>query len=453
MQRTLLLTGLIAGLILVSTGAAQSWGSAQLDAKLSPYVDSSPFEMRYLRTVSIVYENGGAIADELRGQMISASGDYNVQNDAGVKMLRDKLNEAIVASDSQVQISDLNVNYIINLSGRDTSASIDYKVVVQGNLTNYVITGDEEKALVDMGWRGLSVSDAIVVGGNEINNPFWFIRVNTPMTYDILSGTDAEPIFTERLINADYILEQPLENWHFLFDPTGINVDAGTFGLSDEIAGFVVSAWTMGESNLKQGRQVEIIKEAVVQADQEYTVRSTESPDQGTLHIIGYGVISVIDGVEIVGVTAEAPDQTATGDFPIFIIYGMAGMAAVAGIAFFFVSNRALKNEKQGQQGIDPSHLVGYQTSSASGGYQTNRGEAQLRGDVDYQQTRSHYVAEESSAREPEPMTAQEDATCGCQASAEMGIECDCAMQSSCICDNTCRCGSDVCRDYVGTLE
>lgn len=445
MQKTLILTGLIAGLILASTGATQSWGAAQLDTRINPYADESKFKMSYIKTFEIQYEDGGAIADELRGQKIEAVGAYDVGNDAGVKMLRDKLNESIVARGSQVQISDLSADYIIKLSGMDTRATVDYKVIINGNLTNYLITANEERALVDLGWRALSVSDEFVVGGTEINNPFSFIRENAPVTYDVLSGTDAEPIFTDRLINADYMLEQPLENWHFLFDPTGINADAQQWGLSDEISGFVFSAWTMGESSIQAGRQVEIIREAVVQADQEYVVRSTESPDQGILHMIGYGVISVIDGVEIAGVTQNAPDQTATGDFPIFIIYGMAGMAAVAGIAFFFVSNRALKNEKQGQQGIDPSHLVGYQTSAASGGYQTNRGEAQLRGDVDYQQTHSHY------AETSEPIQKQ-DSTCGCQDSSEMMIECDCVMQSSCICDSTCLCTSNVCRDYVASL-
>jgi len=158
----------------------------------------------------------------------------------------------------------------------------------------------------------------------------------------------------------------------------------------------------------------------------------------------------LLDGLEIAGVTPEAPENfnTATGDFPIFIIYGMAGMAAVAGIAFFFVSNRSLKNEKVGQQGIDPSNLVGYQTSSASGGYQTNRGEAQLRGDTEYQQTRSYYDEVSTSELEPQPAIAQES-TCGCQGSLDMGSECDCVMQSFCICDNTCMCSTDVCADNV----
>ena len=138
------------------------------------------------------------------------------------------------------------------------------------------------------------------------------------------------------------------------------------------------------------------------------------------------------------------------------IIYGMAGLAAIGGIAFFVFSNRSLKNEAVGQQGIDPSRLVGYQTSASSGGYQTNRGEAQLADDSSYQQTRSVYE-DQPELQSPPPQaatpTAEEEAACGCAASAEMGSECDCEMQGSCLCDATCRCNAQVCKDHVSTMS
>ena len=92
------------------------------------------------------------------------------------------------------------------------------------------------------------------------------------------------------------------------------------------------------------------------------------------------------------------------------------------------------------QTGIDPNRLVGYQTSASSGGYQTNRGEAQLKDETDYQQTRSHY--DEPSQQSPPPQatpSSQDEAACGCAASVEMGSECDCAMQGACLCDGSCR--------------
>ena len=129
---------------------------------------------------------------------------------------------------------------------------------------------------------------------------------------------------------------------------------------------------------------------------------------------IGFGALDILDGVEIIGVTPTPPDDymtTSTGGFPIMIIYGMAGLAAVAGIGFFFISSRSMKNQKVGQQGIDPNNLVGYQTSASSGGYQTNRGEAQLKTDTDYSQTRSVYEeSTETAHQEPEP-TPEETTT------------------------------------------
>ncbi|RNJ79555.1 MAG: hypothetical protein EB829_01760, partial [Nitrosopumilus sp. H8] len=103
--------------------------------------------------------------------------------------------------------------------------------------------------------------------------------------------------------------------------------------------------------------------------------------------------------------------------------------------------------EKQGQQGVDPTHLVGYQTSSSSGGYQTNRGEAQLRDDTSYQQSRSVYEASHP------PQDTASEAACGCAASAEMGTECDRKMQGACLCDATCQCGADLCKEHSASMS
>ncbi len=393
-----MIASIVASLAVIGT-STDSW-AAQLDATITPSSETSPFKMSYLKTIHVWYEDGGVVADELRDVDHIINGSANSGSDADVQDLIDRLNARLFESGSLAKISDLNVDYTFILSGGEERASIDYKIILQGTLTDYIITSDSLKSLVDLGWRGMSVDGSVVIDGQEINDPFVFVDDGFPATSDMITSTAADRIFDDYLINADFILEQPLTNWHFLFDPTGINVDASTFGLDDEISGFIKSSWTMGESNIQQGRQVERVEEEVVTKDQTYIVKSVQSPDQGNLNIIGFGALDSIDGVEIAGVTPQPPEgysNTATGDFPIFIIYGMAGMAAVAGIAFFFISNRALKNEKQGQQGIDPSDLVGHQTSSASGGYQTNRGEAQLRSDSDYQQTRNYYEQESTT--------------------------------------------------------
>ena len=461
MSRSLVFTILLAGLIVVGT-STPAW-AAQLDARVNPDSDESPFKMTYLKTVFIEYPNGGNLFDELRGHEWTVEGSADATN-PGVQTLIAELNKTIADDGSQARISDLNVDYDFHLKARNINTSVDYRVIVEGTISNYVITKDTQRTLVDLGWRGMSTDSEIVINDVEINIPINILRDQEPEVYTYFAGTEIEDVLNRPLINADFILEQPLTNWHFLFDPTGINADASTFGLSDEIAGFVVSSWTMGESSLREGRQVEKVFESEIMSDQQYVVRSVQASDQATLSAIGFGALDKLDGVEIAGVTPTPPEgyaTTSTGEFPVMIVYGMAGMAAIGGIGFFIFSSRSLKKSQageQGQTGIDPTHLVGHQTSASSGGYQTNRGEAQLKDDSDYQKTRNLYddvpqTSTEPQQQSPPQQTTVEEAACGCAASAEIGSECDCEMHGSCLCDATCKCNASLCKDQVTSMS
>ena len=469
MAKAIILTILLAGLIVIGT-SAPAFG-AQLDTRINPNNLESPFKMSYLKTIFIEYPNGGVLFDQLSTSQWTVSGTADSTNPGVQELMRD-LNSGIQSDGSQARISDLNVIYEFQLKGRSIQTSIDYRVVLEGTITDYIITEDSQKKLVDLGWRGLTTTSPITIDGIEINIPLGVLETEEPILYNTFVGTEAESVLNRELINADFILEQPLTNWHFLFDPTGINADASQFGLDESIAGFVISSWTMGESSIREGRQVERIYEAEVMADETYTIRSVQSTDTANLSSVGFGALDILDGVEIIGVTPTPPDDymtTSTGGFPIMIIYGMAGLAAVGGIGFFIISSRSMKNQAQGQQGIDPNNLVGYQTSASSGGYQTNRGEAHLKDDTDYNQTRSVYedtqqetlpqetLPQETLPQEtlPEPTTSSsdEEAACGCAASAEIGTECDCEMHGSCLCDATCRCNADICKEQVREMS
>ena len=455
MSRVVALTIILASILVISSSSA-AW-AAQMDARINPNLDESFFKVNYQKTVFIEYPNGGKLFDELHTKEWTVRGVAD-ESDPGVQELIGRLNSKIQNDGSASSISALTVTYDFHLKGRNLNTSIDYKVILEGTLTDYVINKDQTKTLVDMGWRGLSVTDEIVIDGVEINHPITILKESEPVVYDVLKGSEAEEILSKNLIDAEFIKDQPMTNWHFLFDPTGINVDASGFGLDESIAGFVVSHWTMGESSIREGRQVERVFEAEVSADQNYVVRSVQSADAANLSSIGFGALDSLDGVEIIGVTPTAPEgfaTTSTGEFPILIVYGMAGMAAIGGISFFIFSNRALKNQETAQTGIDPSRLTGYQTSASAGGYQTNRGEAQLRDESNYQQTRNVYESETTQQAPPPatPAATEEEAACGCAASAEMGSECDCEMQGSCLCDASCRCNADICRDQVSSMS
>ena len=452
MARTVFLAVLIAGLFVISS-CSSVW-AAQVDARINPNADTSHFSYNYQKTIFIEYPDGGKLFDQLHEKEWTITGSADSSN-PGVQKLIDSLNTKIRSDKSSAKVSDLNVSYKFHLKGRNLNTSVDYKVLIDGALTNYVITQDQVRTLVDMGWRGMSTNDSVVIDGVELNFPISLLKDKEPESYAILAGTDADTLLSKPLINADYILEQPMTNWHFLFDPTGINADAKTFGLDQSISGFVVSKWTMGESSLREGRQVERVFEAPISADKNYLVRSVQSSDQGNIAAIGFGALDVLDGLEIVGITPTPPagyQTTSTGGFPVTIVYGMAGMAAIGGIVFFIFSNRVLKNQTTGQQGIDPGRLVSYQTSASSGGYQTNRGEAQLADTSDYEQTRSVYEDQKQSPPPAIP-SSKEEAACGCAASAEIGSECDCEMHGSCLCDATCRCNASICKEQVSSMS
>ena len=460
MFRAIILTIFLVSLLVVST-SSPAW-AAQMNARIDPNSDESTFKVTYIKTVFIEYPNGGKIFDELRTQEWTITGAADSTN-PGVQNLINALNSKIKSDGSQVIISDLDVTYNFHLKGRNLAAAIDYKLILEGTLINYIISKDQSKTLIDLGWRGLTATNDIVIDGVEINHPISLLRDKEPAVYNILAGTEAEQILSKNLIDANYILEQPMTNWHFLFDPTGINVDAGTFGLDESITGFVISHWTMGESSLREGRQVERVFEAEVNADQKYVIRSVQSADAANLSTIGFGALDLLDGVEIAGVTPTAPEgyaTTSTGEFPVTIVYGMAAMAAIGGVGFFIKSSRSLKNQETAQTGIDPSRLTMYDTSLASGGYHTNRGEAQLTDDSDYQKTRILYDAETTQQAPPQqsppPQTATPtvlDQACGCEAdSGDPDYSCDCAMQGHCICSADCTCSTDVCKETVGQL-
>jgi len=396
-------TMLLASALIVSTITPAM--AAQLDTRINPNEPTSDFTIKFLRTIFIEYNEGGELADDLR-----KAKQWTLQKSAGpdnpgVAELTKRINEKILVDGSTAKVSDLSVDYIATLTARGIHTSIDYKVVLSGKIGDYVLReySGVSPALIDIAWRGIAVEGPVVIDGVEINQPLSALKIKMPTVASKLAGTEAVQVLTIPIINANGIRDQPLGNWHFLFDPTGINVDAATFGLAEEISGFVVSSFTMGESSFREGIVGEKVWEATFTLDKQYTIRAIESGDSANVHVIGFAAVDELTGAEVFGVSPTAPEgyaTTSTGEFPIMIVYGMAGMAGIGAIGFFIFSSKQLKKEaNQGQTGIDPSQLRGFQTSASSGGYQTNRGEAQLIDDSDY--TKSKSVYDEQKQDEP----------------------------------------------------
>ena len=144
MTRVVALTILLASILVVSSSAPA--GAAQMNAQINPNSDESFFKVNYQKTVFIEYPNGGTLFDELHTKEWTVSGVAN-ESDPGVQELINRLNAKIQSDGSASSISALEVTYDFHLKGRNLNTSVDYKVILEGTLTDYVIQKDQTKTL------------------------------------------------------------------------------------------------------------------------------------------------------------------------------------------------------------------------------------------------------------------------------------------------------------------
>jgi len=390
------------------SGISPVFASSQLEVTIDPNSDTAYAKMVYQRSINIDYSDGGNLAETMNGKTEKISFTA-ISSNPSVQSLIANLNSYFVSQGSQASISDLSLEYKSVMTGRSTSMSVDYTIILRPTIENIVIKhgSGNDPTLLDADWRGFGALGPVVIntptyGDVEINLPISSFEKFTPSLALSLKASDAAELLSTRLMDGDEIKAQPIGNWHFLFDPTGIGADASQYGFQ---TGSVISSFTMGESSLREGLIREQVHESAFSSDKIYRVTTYESSGNASIDIIGFANRDTLGNSEIFGVTPNAPEgyaSTSSGEFPAFILYGMAGMAALGGVAMMLISKRKLNKEKghYQQTGIDPSQLTGVQTSASSGGYQTVRGEAQVKGLEDYNQHRSYYEEEKPQVEE-----------------------------------------------------
>ncbi|MGH1521751.1 MAG: hypothetical protein ACRBB2_05195 [Nitrosopumilus sp.] len=369
---------MLAALVILS-GFVPNVSAAQLDANIVSedlFVDPS-FE--FLRVMYIEYPEGGELAHLLQNTSneIVFTADSNTP---GIDDLIEQLNQNLRYLPSNAIVTDAQIHYHAILQGNANSAVIEYKVQLLPTITNHVIFNEFEKSIVDTNWRGISLDGPIMVetdyGLFDINNPKSALDVMIP---NISAKLNNVKIIEMPIIDASKILDLPLHKWHSLFDNTAIIPSAAEYKYVGE---YVITHYSMGECTLETGLCSDREWSEDVSLDTDYTIRIIESSDDATIAIDGYVDTTVIDGIEVFQTNLRYPvtSKPDTGEFPAIIIYGMAGIAAISGMAMFVISDRKLKRAKDDltQTGINPSDLQSYETSNSSGGYKTNRGESYL---------------------------------------------------------------------------
>ena len=118
-------------------GISPVFASSQLEVTIDPNSDTAIAKMTYQRSINIDYSDGGKLA-EMSGlsKEISFSAD---SSNPGVQSLISKINSYILSNNSQAQVADLTLEYRTVMTGRSTSMSVDYTVVLHPTIQNLVI--------------------------------------------------------------------------------------------------------------------------------------------------------------------------------------------------------------------------------------------------------------------------------------------------------------------------
>ena len=140
---------------------------------------------------------------------------------------------------------------------------------------------------------------------------------------------------SENILDAQDIQNTSLFNWHFLFDPTGIDSDGSV----------VITEYSLDSNRLPKESSVKSTAYESFMADADYTIGIVRPADSASIRIVGFAALDTLDGVEILGVTPLPPQGfavTTTSDVPFAITYGLpiAMTVAAAIIGYFIFKNR-----------------------------------------------------------------------------------------------------------------
>ena len=364
---------------LILSGTLPSVWAAQLDSKITVDDDNISPSFSFLRIIYIEYPEGGEIAQLLLGknQDITFTADSGTP---GMKELVNKINKNLESLPSSVFVTDAKINYQAILSGNQNSAVIELKLLLIPTITNPVIKQQGDSRTIDANWRGITLNSPVILetqyGTFDINNPKDVLNIMMPDVIEKFENSNVK-ILEMPLIDSSGILEYPLYKWHSLFDNTAIIASSELYNFTGK---YVLTHYSMGQCNIFDGfcEDRKWIQE--LELDKKYKIVMVESRDDASITIEGYSEVSSLDSIETFESSLFAPGtEKQAPEFPSAVMYGMAGMAAIGGIAMFIFSSRKLKkDENLGQTGVDPNHLQAYETSNSAGGYKTNRGEAIL---------------------------------------------------------------------------
>jgi len=338
------------------------WATVDFNAYLP--IAGTPItpEFKFTKTMAIDYPNGGKIKNALSGKSITVSFSDTSANNTSIKSFMEAINtEFVTDRKSTATISDLKVDYQVQINGDDKRATFDYLITLTPTLNGYILNkgGGNVPTVLDVSWMGFTMKNPVTIttkqyGDLEINFPLGVVQNQLPDVYNVVKGTSAENSLNVNLIDASTLLNQPIDKWDTLFDPAYTLSETAGYGYKGQKV--AVTAFSSGQSGLYSGSLKVANLNMDFTGDVSYHLSTVERASSGTIDADGHANGYMVQGDPAISTTSQASSTssvaTAQG-LSTMTIYGMAAFAAVIAAGIFWWSNRKMKESIK--RGIDTS--------------------------------------------------------------------------------------------------
>lgn len=321
---------------IIVTGFTSHAYAVQFTVFLSPKTNSASADLTAVRFITLTYQSGGTLSNQFNGKSEHVRFTMNAPDN-----VISTINQNIASEkQSPVRITNATLEYSGDMLGQPESLLVSYKLDLKVFISNYVLQSSSNNSIVDLNWRSVFVNQPLVVdtpkyGKVNVNAPIGLFQITHPAVAQQLLNSAAADIMQDPLFNFQAI-GTSMDNWHFLFDPTGsISGASGLF--SQQPGSRAVSVYALGESSLREGTYTEQVKDASATINGETVgVHASTPPPSAQIQIAGFSKTQkTSNGGEVALVSSQAPQGTvtATGGFPTQVLLVFGGM--MGGIAVF----------------------------------------------------------------------------------------------------------------------
>lgn len=327
------------GLFFISSIALEAY-AVELTTVVIPSANDAQAQFTGDRILTLTYDPDSPLSKNLTNIHENVNFKANMST-PGMRELISTVNQAILTGkQSPAQIKNATLDYNARIDGTPGQLKVSYLVRLKPLLEGVTLPSQNTTiSIVDLDWRSFVVQQPLNltvdgIGQINVNWPIGLFENKLPSIASEIKGSELEKVLMEPLFNFE-LIGQPLDTWHFLFDPTGSQ--AGMLGSGfEEIGGAkVVSIYSLGESSFREGTFTDIEQDATATIeDTNVNAHVFTSKPSAQVQIAGFAQVRSTPSGEFVTVTEDAPQgtSTATGGFPIQVLLVLGGMMAAVAV-------------------------------------------------------------------------------------------------------------------------